>query len=109
LTLGALATCAAIGGLLHRPARRVVPGLPWIGRLAYTLYLVHGPVIDWMRPALGLTMWGKLIWFLPLTFGISWLIHVLVEKPMMNVGHRWAKRVERDGKGRDDRLIGSGV
>lgn len=98
LTAAAVATCAVMGSLLHDPRRRVLPGAVTVSHLAYCLYLVHGPVIDWMRPVLGLTMWGKLIWFLPLTFGFAWAIHVLVERPAIRWGRRWAGRLESAGR-----------
>lgn len=83
---------------MHDPRRVVLPGALESGRLAYCLYLVHGPVIDWMRPVLDLSMWGKLIWFLPLTFGLAWLVHHVVEAPLIRLGRRWAGRLEASAR-----------
>lgn len=94
LTVAGIATCAIIAALVLRPRRMIIPGLSEVGLLAYSLYLVHGPVIDWMRPILGVSMWGKIALFVPLTFGFSWLLYRYVELPMMRLGSRWGTRVE---------------
>ncbi len=99
LNVTALATCLVIACATGQAPIRVLPGMTWIGGLAYVLYLMHGPVIDYMRPALGLTMVGKLLWFLPLTFGLALALHRLVELPGIRLGRRWAAALESPAGG----------
>lgn len=93
LNIAAIATCAMIGGMIRSAKWPVLPGLPAIGRLAYCLYLVHGPVIDWMRPILGLSMWGKILLFIPITFGFSIFLHRFIERPFIQKGNVVAARL----------------
>jgi peptidoglycan/LPS O-acetylase OafA/YrhL len=95
LTLAALATCAMIAALIHRPDWPVLPYSAWIGRLAFCLYLIHGPVIDWIRPVLGLSMWGKILIFIPLTMLLSLVLHHGIEKPMIRWGNRMANMIDQ--------------
>lgn len=95
LNIAALATCGMLAAMIAKPEWPAIPGFAWVGRLAYCLYLVHGPVIDWMRPILGLSMWGKIILFVPITFGLSLALQRFVEQPWIRIGNHWATKVNR--------------
>lgn len=62
----------------------------WLGRISFSLYLVHVPVLASVAYLLGDDMWWlvALIAF-PASFAIAWLFHVAVETP----AHRLARRV----------------
>ncbi len=97
----------ALGGFLiiaagaHAPAiTRVlsVPGLPWLGRISYSAYLAHWPIIVYARYLSPdpFTMTDKIL-LLAASIGVGWLLHVTVEAPFRisgagkGAGHRWGE------------------
>jgi peptidoglycan/LPS O-acetylase OafA/YrhL len=79
------------GAMFAGPARRVlaIPGLPWIGRLSYGLYLWHWPIIVWIVPTrvhVGTTALNLIR--LGLTFLFAITSYYLVELP---VRRRWGR------------------
>lgn len=62
----------------------------WLGRVSFSLYLVHVPVLASVAFLIGDAEWWlvALIAF-PASFAIAWLFHVAVETP----AHRLARRV----------------
>lgn len=91
--LAAAVTSLLILVHLSQPTIWIAPGLPWIGRLAYCLYLTHGIVIDYMRPVLGLTKIEKIVLFIPITLGLSIVLNRLVELPCIELGKRAIMRL----------------
>jgi peptidoglycan/LPS O-acetylase OafA/YrhL len=91
----ALAT--RVVGVLNRRS------MQFLGRISYPLYLLHLPVIILLREIIR-TRWPELssVQFasllaglaLPVSVGGAWLIHVLVERPMIH----WGKRLSQARK-----------
>ena len=89
------------------PVGRLVGGLmrlrqaQWLGAISYPLYLLHWPFIGAMlallqrlKPDLKQsdTFVVMLLTGMPMLLGLSWLVHRLVEKPMMRLGRRLTHR-----------------
>lgn len=90
-------------GLNALPARRILNSgiLSFLGRISYSLYLVHGTVLFAMAVLLRDKVSHPVFFllYLPAATLLSWVFYVLVEKPFMlmsrNVGRRKAvSRVE---------------
>ncbi len=97
----------ALGGFLiiaaggHAPAvSRLlsVPGLPWLGRISYSAYLAHWPIIVYARYLSPdpFTVTDKVL-LLVASIAAGWLLHVTVEAPFRLSGggkdksHRWGE------------------
>jgi peptidoglycan/LPS O-acetylase OafA/YrhL len=68
-----------------------------IGRISYVLYLVHAFVLNtFEKTFLGTSDIAHSIAVAlvayPFAVGVSWVIHVLAEKPIIGIGHRLAHR-----------------
>ena len=88
----AIVIAAALAG---GPIRRLLsaPGLPWIGRLSYGLYLWHWPIVVWIVPTrvhVGTTALNLIR--LALTFGFAITSYYLVERP---IRERWGPMKHR--------------
>lgn len=70
-----------------------LPGVQWLGRHAYVLYLVHWPVWVWIQHA-GWWLPGQgLAWaWLPTTLVAAALLHRLVELPGIRAGRYWRQQ-----------------
>lgn len=79
---------ALILALASHPPRQSLPVLGVIGLISYSIYLLHGPMLDFARPS---TVLGLTISLLTLS-AISYLT---IEKPSMNMG-RWLGRMLSD-------------
>lgn len=73
------------------------PALDFIGRISYPLYLVHWPVIIFLMAGLvawqpdispGAALTVMLMGGVPVILACSWLLHVWVEKPLMQFGKK---------------------
>lgn len=65
----------------------------YVGRISYSLYLAHWPVIVFIRdlyPDLG--SWSHLALVIPLSFAVAIISYHLVERPTQNRGGSWTKR-----------------
>ncbi|AWB85806.1 acyltransferase family protein [Mycetocola zhujimingii] len=73
----------------------------WLGRVSFSLYLVHVPVLASVAFLIGDAAWWlvALIAF-PASFAIAWLFHVAVETP----AHRLARRAGNRVASRHDRV-----
>ncbi|PWC07420.1 acyltransferase family protein [Mycetocola zhujimingii] len=73
----------------------------WLGRVSFSLYLVHVPVLASIAFLIGDAAWWlvALIAF-PASFAIAWLFHVAVETP----AHRLARRAGNRVASRHDRV-----
>jgi peptidoglycan/LPS O-acetylase OafA/YrhL len=78
------------------------PLLLLIGRLSYTIYLLHVLCLNVVETLLArlpsfipLSLLGPLNLFCTLLLAIaaSWIVHSVVEKPLINVGHRVSRHV----------------
>jgi peptidoglycan/LPS O-acetylase OafA/YrhL len=86
---------------LLKPRRLLLqPVLQFVGKISYPLYLVHWPMIIFLMA--GLISWqpgvspGKalatmLVAGLPVILFASWLLHIWVEKPLMQFGKKFTK------------------
>ncbi|WP_433367729.1 acyltransferase family protein [Actinoplanes sp. CA-142083] len=91
-------TLLVIGGsfAIGMAWRRTPRFLAWLGRVSYSTYLIHVPLIGLL--AVPLTVLGeRLRWpielvavagFLALLFGLSWLAHRYIELPGQRLGRR---------------------
>jgi peptidoglycan/LPS O-acetylase OafA/YrhL len=86
--------------------RRMPAALSWLGRVSYSTYLVHVPLIAAMWWVIDHTarphgMLQQLPWvagFFAVLLWISGLTHRYVELPMQDLGRRVARRGRPDGK-----------
>jgi peptidoglycan/LPS O-acetylase OafA/YrhL len=110
-TLGPLSWCLpfvaawltfGLGMLLR--ARRMPAPLTWLGRVSYSTYLLHVPLISVMWLLFRVVpqphgMRHELPWvagYLVVLFGLSQLTHRCVEVPMQDLGRRIARRLRQD-------------
>lgn len=87
----ALLVGAAVFGGAPRPLE--LAGARWLGRISYSLYLIHIPLIYWAVELANLLGGGVAVFLLIypiLVLAVSHLIHVLVERPFLNVKARLA-------------------
>jgi len=87
-------------GLLQRILSR--PPLPLIGRLSYGIYLVHVLCLNAVEKALVRLAHGhiglslsilKLVGAIITSVSVAYLLHRTVEKPLIEIGRRWSKRL----------------
>ena len=93
------AVAAQVAGLLNsRPAQ-------FAGRISYPLYLLHLPVVILVReiirtrwPGLSEVQFASLLAAvaLPISLGGAWVIHVLIERPMIQLGKRLSQARKPD-------------
>jgi peptidoglycan/LPS O-acetylase OafA/YrhL len=73
------------------------PRLGVLGRLSYSIYLLHVPVLGLMH---GLVLGGRpdigtpaqllvTCAAVPVALGLAWVVNRLVEQPMIEYGRRW--------------------
>jgi peptidoglycan/LPS O-acetylase OafA/YrhL len=73
------------------------PRLGVLGRLSYSIYLLHVPVLGLMH---GLVLGGRpdigtpaqllvTLMAVPVALGLAWVVNRLVEQPMIEYGRRW--------------------
>ncbi len=89
---------------LESPATARVLGmapLPWLGRISYSLYLVHLPVFLAVVYATGLTGPGMIPLLLALSLAAAWGFYHAVEAPCRDWGREWTRRVT--AQAREDR------
>ena len=84
--LAALIGCALITCYLIVPDIYVAPGLPFIGNISYSMYLVHGILIDYGAVIFDLGTGYGLAYFLQLTVIISTITYFTVELPSIRLG-----------------------
>ena len=68
--------------------------LQWVGRISYSLYLVHVPLLLAAVIVLhdALPIWAILLAVPPASLLLGWLFHVVVAEPCVRLGHRLARR-----------------
>jgi peptidoglycan/LPS O-acetylase OafA/YrhL len=90
--LGAsLCGSALITSFLLSPTLPVLPGLPFIGRISYSMYLLHAVILDFAKPVLDNSPVPRLLRpeiYLFLVIGLSFLTYRLAEKPGIWVGKK---------------------
>lgn len=75
-------------------ARVTFSPLVFVGRISYSIYLLHGATLTAMAAALvgtaqvGNALGGYMLVTAALAIGVSWLSYVMVERPGMEVGSR---------------------
>lgn len=73
----------------------------WLGRISFSLYLVHVPVLASVAFLLGDEQWPLVAAIaIPASFAIAWLFHVAVEMP----AHRLARRAGNRVASRHDQI-----
>lgn len=80
----ALAATATIAAALSSPSWRLLLGwrpLLGAGRISYAWYLVHWPLLVAIGP--DRPLWLRALVALPLSAGVAWFSHVLVERPVI--------------------------
>lgn len=88
--LSGLGLSALFVWLLRAPALRS-RFLLFTGRISYSIYLLHFPIIVAAYKRFGhLGMWHVAI-TLALVFGLAWLLYHWVERPGMQLGRRWTR------------------
>lgn len=66
--------------------------IQWLGKISFSLYLVHVPIIMMFSRLLGADHWMRALLFaVPTVFAVAWVFSRLVELP----SHRLAKRTGR--------------
>ncbi|MFG3437948.1 acyltransferase family protein [Nonomuraea sp. NPDC047897] len=93
-----LAAATFAAGMALRD-RRVPPPLTWLGRISYSLYLVHLPILLVMMQVLGERRWSPLphqigtsVAVLLVVLPVSWLTYRFIERPTHALGRRLAGR-----------------
>ncbi|MEO6533018.1 MAG: acyltransferase [Pseudolysinimonas sp.] len=81
----------------------------WLGRISFSLYLVHVPIVATLAFALGDRMWWLVAAIgIPLSLAAAWGFHRVIEGPSHRLAQwttaRIAARVHRFRATRDDRL-----
>ena len=102
ILVASLCGCGLITAFLLCPSLPVVPGAAWIGRISYSIYLIHGIILDFQiwsdvdeRVLWKFHRWE--IWkfrhllitpvsFITVVVGFSALSYYLVEKPGIRLG-----------------------
>jgi peptidoglycan/LPS O-acetylase OafA/YrhL len=87
----------AVGLLLQQPRTRIVA---WFGRISFSFYLLHGPILFWMSrllmplaPLRGMRMEYAMVLGLALCTAASAALFYGVERPFTVVGKRLGNRV----------------
>jgi peptidoglycan/LPS O-acetylase OafA/YrhL len=86
--LGAYAAFCGALALRHRAFPKV---LRWLGEISYSVYLVHGVVLQAV-PRVGGPVMTVLVW-LAVTIAASWVTYRLFERPFQEWGRTLARRV----------------
>jgi peptidoglycan/LPS O-acetylase OafA/YrhL len=86
--LGAsLCSSGLIIAFVLSPTLPVLRGLPFIGRISYSMYLLHAVIMDFVRPVLEpIPRWARPEVYLLLVIGLSFLTYRIIEKPGMRLG-----------------------
>lgn len=84
------AVLIVLAAVFSRPVGRLLelPPIQWLGRISFSLYLVHVPILVLFSRMLGSDHWMRALLFaVPTSFVVAWLFSRLVEVP----SHRLAK------------------
>ena len=80
--------CALIAAFIMQPDLPVSNTAAFVGRISYSLYLVHGIVINFFLPQIHLV---RLSLYVVLLFGISTVSYYFIEKPGIRIGKRLSR------------------
>lgn len=91
-------TLLILAAAFWRPARASLELRPaqWLGKVSFSLYLVHEPIILAVRFAtapLGFPSWAGLLISLPLALGVAQLFSMFVELPFHRLSREVGRRV----------------
>ncbi|WP_160664723.1 acyltransferase family protein [Pseudarthrobacter sp. ATCC 49987] len=84
------AVLIVLSAVFSRPVCRLLelPPVQWLGRISFSLYLVHVPILVLFSRMLGSDHWMRALLFaVPTTFVVAWLFSRIIEVP----SHRLAK------------------
>jgi peptidoglycan/LPS O-acetylase OafA/YrhL len=97
--VGATLLIWLVMGSARATALLEIPQLQWLGRISYSLYLVHVPVLQTMVRGLdGIVPGHVVVWFVPpVALLAAHLFHVAVEAPSIALARRLGSRVGRGG------------
>ena len=90
-------------GLYFNPTKLLVNSFTkWIGKISYSLYLVHYIFLPYLRSWVNLDGFGKTVQFslyflilLAISSGISYATYRIVEIPSMNIGRKLIHKLEQ--------------
>lgn len=107
-SLPAFALLILLGAQDHGIVRTALAGVvsQFLGRISYSLYLVHWPVLVFWRlfdkdlTVLSLEWWALNVALIVFVLGLATVVHYIVEVP----SHRWARRVGRQTRN-DSRVV----
>ena len=93
-----LGSCLLIAAVL--PAGRIhaalsIPLLEWLGRVSYSLYLVHVPILlsGLLLLHRVVPVWVILVLTPPVSILVAWLFHLAVADPCARLGQKLSKRL----------------
>lgn len=99
ILLASLASSALIFGWLLRPALLVIPGLPFIGRISFSIYLIHAVSADfahYLNQTIGFSnVFSNPFVFIPIVIAMSYASYLLVEQPGIRAGAYLTKRFSK--------------
>jgi peptidoglycan/LPS O-acetylase OafA/YrhL len=93
--LGAAAIAALVTNEGSPAAALSAPWLVRIGWWSYAIYLTHPLVIDAVGPLMPAGRVGdflSLAAMLAIDLPLCWLVHIYIERPLIDLGRRWAAR-----------------
>ncbi len=65
----------------------------FLGRISFSLYLVHVPVLMAVLAVLGTTpFWRVVVVFVPVSLAVAWAFHRIIEIPSHALSRRWSGR-----------------
>ena len=83
-----VAAAASAGGGLLRPVLEASP-LEWLGRISYSVYLWHVPIIaEVVRAEPEISTFAKAAIAIPASLVVGWLSYVVVERPLLSAAGR---------------------
>ena len=96
LAASALGASLIMAWLVH-PRLFVIPGLPYIGRISFSIYLIHAVMADFahfLNHSIGKSnLFSNPFVFVPVVILVSSLSYALIERPGMRLGAKIARRI----------------
>jgi peptidoglycan/LPS O-acetylase OafA/YrhL len=84
--IAALLACGLIAVYLNNDRFFVSPLLSAIGKISYSIYLIHAVLLDYGDSIFGIKVYGNFPMYLLAVLGISCVTYLLIEKPGVRLG-----------------------